>query len=251
MRLKYNKEIEFFFKKYFLPEAFLLKKRLERSIRKNDESEINLVKKLIKPGTDSIDIGVYRGVYSFEMSKYSKKVHAFEPNPIIFKYINKNLKKFIKNIELYNYALSNQSKIINLKVPIRNAEVNKENYEEYYQMGLATIHDENNFKNFENFQIKTKTIDEIIFNDQISFIKIDVEGHELSVIDGAKKTIKKNKPALLVEIEKKHTNKHVSESITHINSLGYNSFYFEKNNLKNTTNLNNLNLYNNFIFLPK
>ena len=251
MRIKFNKEIEFFFKKYFLPEAFLLKKRLERSIKKNDETEINLVKKLIKPGTDSIDIGVYRGVYSYEMSKYSKKVHSFEPNPIIFAYINKNLKKFINNIELYNCALSNQSKIINLKVPIRNAEVSKENFEEYYQMGLATIHEENNFKNFENFQIETKTIDEMFFSDQISFIKIDVEGHELSVIDGAKKLIKKDKPALLVEIEKKHTNKKVNESIIYINSLGYNSFYFEKNSLKNTSDLNNLDLYNNFIFLPK
>tara|TARA_B100000212_G_scaffold340019_1_gene319646 strand:- start:1011 stop:1766 length:756 start_codon:yes stop_codon:yes gene_type:complete len=251
MRLKFNKEIEFFFKKFFFPEGFLLKRRLQRSIKRNDEQEINLVKKFIKSGTDSIDVGVYRGVYSYEMSKYSEKVHSFEPNPIIFKYINKNLKKFIKNIHLYNFALSNQNKTINLKIPIRNSNSNKEIFEEYYEMGKATIHNENNFENYENFEIQTKKIDEFSFDNKISFIKIDVEGHELEVIEGAKNTIKRDKPVLLVEIEKQYTKKEVAESINFINSLGYKSYFFNKKDLKSTTELNNLDLFNNFIFFPK
>ena len=251
MRLKFNKEIEFFFKKFFFPEGFLLKRRLQRSIKRNDEQEINLVKKFIKPGSDSIDVGVYRGVYSYEMSKYSEKVHSFEPNPIIFKYINKNLKKFIKNIHLYNFALSNQNKTINLKIPIRNSNSNKEIFEEYYEMGRATIHNENNFENYENFEIQTKTIDELSFDNKISFIKIDVEGHELEVIEGAKNTIKKDKPILLVEIEKQYTKKEVAESINFINSLGYKSYFFDKKDLKSTNELNNLDSFNNFIFFPK
>ena len=251
MRLKFNKEIEFFFKKFFFPEGFLLKRRLQRSIKRSDEQEINLVKKFIKSGTDSIDVGVYRGVYSYEMSKYSEKVHSFEPNPIIFKYINKNLKKFIKNIHLYNFALSNQNKTINLKIPIRNSNSNKEIFEEYYEMGKATIHNENNFENYENFEIQTKKIDELNFNNKISFIKIDVEGHELEVIEGAKNTIKRDKPVLLVEIEKQYTKKEVAESINFINSLGYKSYFFNKKDLKSTTELNNLDLFNNFIFFPK
>ena len=251
MRLKFNKEIEFFFKKFFFPEGFLLKRRLQRSIKRNDEQEINLVKKFIKSGTDSIDGGVYRGVYSYEMSKYSEKVHSFEPNPIIFKYINKNLKKFIKNIHLYNFALSNQNKTINLKIPIRKSNSNKEIFEEYYEMGKAPIHNENNFENYENFEIQTKTIDELSFDNKISFIKIDVEGHELEVIEGAKNTIKRDKPVLLVEIEKQYTKKEVAESINFINSLGYKSYFFNKKDLKSTTELNNLDLFNNFIFFPK
>ena len=251
MRLKFNKEIEFFFKKFFFPEGFLLKRRLQRSIKRNDEQEINLVKKFIKSGTDSIDVGVYRGVYSYEMSKYSEKVHSFEPNPIIFKYINKNLKKFIKNIHLYNFALSNQNKTINLKIPIRNSNSNKEIFEEYYEMGKATIHNENNVENYENFEIQTKKIDELSFDNKISFIKIDVEGHELEVIEGAKNTIKRDKPVLLVEIEKQYTKKEVAESINFINSLGYKSYFFNKKDLKSTTELNNLDLFNNFIFFPK
>ncbi len=249
MRLKFNKEIEFFIKKYFLPEAFLVKKRLERSINNIDENEIKLVKDLIKPGTDSIDVGVYRGVYSYEMSKYSQMVHSFEPNPVIFKDINKNLKKIIKNIVLYNFALSNENKTFNLKIPIRNPKVSKANYEEYYEMGKATIHKKNEIKNCENFQIKSKKIDDFNFDNEISFIKIDVEGHELEVIEGASETIKRNKPKLLVEIEEKHTQKKVIESINYINSFGYKSFYFENDVLKDTSNIKDYNLNNNYIFI--
>ena len=64
MRTKYHKEIEFFFKKFFFSEKYLLKKRLERAIKNNYEPELAIVKDFISPETDCIDIGVYRGNYS-------------------------------------------------------------------------------------------------------------------------------------------------------------------------------------------
>ena len=124
-----------------------------------------------------------------------------------------------KKIKLYNCALSNQNKLMDLKVPIRNSQFGKKNYEEYYEMGKATIHIENNFQNFEKFEINTKKLDEIDFQNQISFIKIDVEGHEKEVIEGGLNTIQEFKPKLLVEIEKKYTGINVSTSINYINSL--------------------------------
>tara|TARA_Y100000992_G_C21240471_1_gene480452 strand:- start:635 stop:1390 length:756 start_codon:yes stop_codon:yes gene_type:complete len=250
MRIKFNKEIEFFLKKYLFPKTYLLKRRLERSIKNNDEYEIKLVKDFIKKGTDSLDIGVYRGVYSYEMSKYSKIVHSFEPNPIIFNDLKKNLKKIIPNMNLYNFALSNKNENLSLKVPIRNSNVSKENYEEYYKMGKASIHDNNIFDEYEKFKINSKKIDDLKFDNLISFIKIDVEGHEEQVIDGAIQTIKKHKPIMLVEIVEKYTGKNVSKTINFINSLGYKSYYFDNKALKKTQDLNNLNLFNNYIFFP-
>ena len=63
---------------------------------------------------------MYRGVYSYEMSKYSKIVHSFEPNANEKKFIEKNLKKIIKNINFYNCALSDKDSLAPLRVPIRN-----------------------------------------------------------------------------------------------------------------------------------
>ena len=250
MRFKFHKEIEFFLKKFFFPEPVLLKRRLERSIKNKDENEIDLLKRFIKPGTDSIDVGVYRGVYSYEMSKYSKKVHSFEPNPLIFKYINKNLKKISNNIDLYNFALSNENKVSNLRIPIRDKKMNKENYEEHYLMGRATVHELNNFQDYEKFEITLKKIDDFNFDNEISFMKIDVEGHEIEVIEGGKLFIKKNKPVLLVEIEERHSKKNIHHSIDYINGLGYNSYFYDENNLKKTSELKNMKLFTNFIFLP-
>ena len=42
MRIKFNKEIEFLFKKLFISEKYLLRKRLERAIKKNYEEELEL-----------------------------------------------------------------------------------------------------------------------------------------------------------------------------------------------------------------
>ena len=251
MRIKFNKEIEFFFKKIFFSQPYLLKKRLERSIKNNDENELRLVKNLITPGTDSIDIGVYRGVYSFQMSKFSKTVHAFEPNPIIYKDLQKNLLKIIKNIEIYNFALSSNNKNVILKVPIRNPNFSEKNYEEYFEMGRATIHTLNEVKNFKSFNVETKKLDDFKFLNKISFIKIDVEGHESEVIKGSLNLINIHKPILLVEIEEKHTKKNVKETLNYINSLGYESFFYNKNELLSTNSLDNLNKFNNYIFKPK
>ena len=250
MRIKYHKEIEFFLKNNFLTQHYFLKKRLERSIKNNDEQEIRLVKNFIIPNTDSIDVGVYRGVYSYEMSKYSKIVHSFEPNPILLSHIEKNLKKIIRNINFYNFALSDKQSIVPLKVPIRNKKYKKDNYEEYYQMGRASIHDQNKFKDFERFNVESQKLDNFNFANRISFIKIDVEGHEMEVIKGAEKTIKNNKPILLVEIEEQYTKKNINDTLGYINSLGYNSFYFNDNKLVNTNDLNKLSSFYNFIFKP-
>ena len=95
---------------------------------------------------------------------------------------------------------------------------------------------------------KTKAVSEK--NKDISFIKIDVEGHEKEVINGSKNIIINNRPTLLVEIEERHSNHPVNETIKFINNLGYNSFYTKDNNLYKTNDLIDINSENNFIFLP-
>lgn len=250
MRVKFNKEIEFFLKKIFFSQSFLLKRRLERAIRNNEENEIKLVKKFVNKDSDCIDIGVYRGVYTYEMSKYAKVVHSFEANPIIFENLKKNLMKLKKNINFHNFALSNKNEKVELKIPIRNSNSSKDNYKEYYKLGRATIHEDNAIQNYEKFIIDGKKLDDCNFKNKISLIKIDVEGHEIPVIEGGMKTILDNKPTLIVEIEERHSNQKVSFAINFINSIGYKSFYFLDDKLKTTDELDDLNKCRNYIFLP-
>ena len=250
MRIKYHKEIEFFLKRFFFSEKFLLKKKLERGIKDKYEPELKLIKEFIVKGTDGLDIGAYQGIYSYEISKYAKTVHAFEFNPIIFPFLNRNIYKIINNIKLYNFGLSNKNGKSTLRIPIRNKLFREENYEEFFEMGRATIHDKNEFNEFKTLSVNVKKLDDFQFENPISFIKIDVEGHEVEVIEGAIATINRNKPILLVEIEERYSKKKVIDTIKFVNALGYKSYYFNKKELINTATLTNFNSYNNFIFKP-
>jgi len=249
MKFKYNKEIEYFIKKIFFSEKYLLKRRLERAFKKKYENELLILNKLVNKNLDSVDIGVFRGVYSYQLSKHSTHVHSFEPNPLIYTYLNKNLTKIISNMTLYNYAISDTSGNAELRIPRRNNTFIKDNYDEQYRLGLATIHKKNIFKSdIDSFIVKTIKLDQILTNKKIGFIKIDVEGHEKNVINSANEIIKKYRPNLLVEIEKRHNNENVEDTINFINNLGYKSFFLDNNNLISTKELKNFDLKNNFIF---
>ena len=244
------KDLEFIIKKIFFSQSYLLKKRLVRAIKNNYEKELTIIDRFSDKSKNAVDIGVYRGVYSLKLSQNFNQIHAFEPNPLLFPYLNNNLKKIIKNINLYNLALSDKSGETELKLPVRSESIFKDNIEELYQLGAASIHPENEFENFKKVHVKVDKLDNILIKN-IGFIKIDVEGHELEVIEGAKETIAKDKPILLIEIEKRHSKRPVEETINKINKLKYDCFFVKDKKLIHIEKLNNKNLENNFFFLPK
>ncbi len=245
------KDIEYFIKKTFFSKNFLLKRRLEREISKNYEKELSIIHDYEDKNKAAIDVGVYRGVYSYKLSKHFKKVFSFEPNPLIYENLNSTLTKITNNIEIFNYALSNTEGITKLKIPNRGNSLFDKNYEELFKLGAATIHEENDIIDYESFDVKKTLLDKIIpSSEKIGFIKIDVEGHESEVIKGSIDTIKRDKPILLIEIEEKHTKKPINDTINFVKNIGYDcyqlhnreisKFEIKKHNIKD----------NNFIFLP-
>ena len=245
------KDLEYILKKIFFSEKYLLKKRLIRSINKSYEKELEIINEYSDKSKVAIDVGVYRGVYTYKLSGLFEKVICFEPNPLLYKYLKEYLTKILDNIEIYNYALSDKTGSTFLKVPNRGKSLFNNNYEELYKLGAATIHENNVLIDYKSFEVKTKKLDELIKNENIGFIKIDVEGHETEVIKGSIEIIKKNKPTLLVEIEEKHTNQPIEFTINFIKKLGYECFQYKENKVK----LFNLREHkprdNNFLFIKK
>ena len=70
--------------------------------------------------------------------------------------MEKNLKKILNNIQLYNYALSDSNGDTKLKLPTRSASFFKNNIEELYQLGAASIHPKNKFNDFKEVIVKKK-----------------------------------------------------------------------------------------------
>jgi hypothetical protein len=116
--------------------------------------------------------------------------------------------------------------------------------------------------------VPVKRLDDFQIKDVVA-LKIDVEGHELAVILGARETIAACKPLLVIEIEERHHPGQSSEIINYIKSLGYDCAYldvegnvmsadkFDFPALQDVNNLPNPivgggGIYvNDFIFLPR
>ena len=244
------KDLEFFLKKTFVSQKYLLKKRLNRAINKNYEKELSIIDKFSNQSKSAVDVGVYRGVYSYKLAQKFKHVYAYEPNPLIYPFLEKNLTKIVKNLTLSNYALSDSNGVVNLNIPNRSKSIFKNNVEELFKLGCASIHDENLFEGYKSIEVNKTTLDETLKDTNIGFIKIDVEGHEREVVEGAKNLIKICKPVLLVEIEKRHNKKPVMETINFINQLGYSAFYCKNNELNSIEKLKNFDQEINFYFIP-
>ena len=159
------------------------------------EDELFNIDKFITKKGNAIDIGCNRGLYSYALSKQKKinNIYSFEPN----KYILSDLYHYkSQNIKIYNFALSSKNQIQNLIIPyFKNFELD----------GFATlnkkIYFDRKFKKFKKIKIKARKLDDFNFKN-ISFIKIDVEGHEINLLNGSKKTFRANKPDCLIEIKK-------------------------------------------------
>ncbi|GGH17223.1 hypothetical protein GCM10007036_18510 [Alsobacter metallidurans] len=63
--------------------------------------------------------------------------------------------------------------------------------------------------------------------DDVAVIKIDVEGHEAAVLAGARETILRNRPALVVEIEERHHPGRSSSIVDDLVANGYRAHYIE------------------------
>jgi hypothetical protein len=61
--------------------------------------------------------------------------------------------------------------------------------------------------------------------DEVSFIKIDAEGHEELVLNGASATLTRCRPNLLIEIEQRHLRKSIDEVLRHVLSFGYRGYF--------------------------
>ncbi len=157
-----------------------------------DEEIYKVAKKYIQPDSTVLDIGSNFGQMAILMSKLvgpKGKVHAFEADDFVFSILEKNSKENSSNIIPHFGAVHNKSGEI-LYFP----EQNFERFDAYGSYGIDYV-------NKKGRQVNTLTIDEINFDSKISFIKIDVQGGDLLAMQGAIKTIEKNKCPIIFEYE--------------------------------------------------
>jgi FkbM family methyltransferase len=146
-----------------------------------------------------LDIGANLGSYCIPLAKKYPdiKFHAFEPQRIVSYQLCANvIINGLENVYAYELALSNESTSLELTTPDYATEGN---------IGAFSINDEVRANEYECPTVNTTDRIDVTLLDWLNFdnirlLKIDVEGHELEVIQGGIETIKKNNyPPIIFE----------------------------------------------------
>jgi FkbM family methyltransferase len=210
------------------------------------EVVVSILKKL-KPDFTFYDIGSNTGWYTMIASTINdtSKVYSFEP---IIEHVNYqketiSLNRKENQVNVFEIALSDHTGIETIRLA-----------------GSGTTL-ENDFLevDFGVRKISVKTLDEMIVENNIpnpDFIKIDVEGHEYKVLQGAQKMLKQETPILFVELAKTFnhihfTNKTFEKTFLFLSELGYSPYIVNNNHIKKfdpSTDIDGVHMY---LFLHK
>jgi FkbM family methyltransferase len=181
---------------------------------RSGEPELRLLKNLVDPNKNSVDIGANKGSYTYFLSRLSKHVFAYEPNPDLATFLTRAVGD--SNVSVYPIALSDKEGIAKLSIPIVDTFA-------YDQLGSLEL--QNTSEEKQAFDVPIKCLDDRGHHN-VGFVKIDVEGHEETVIDGAIRLISQQHPVLIIEIEQKHhPNQDISVIFSKILALGYEGFF--------------------------
>jgi|SRR5579875_379605 len=210
----------------------------------------DMMRLLMDPARDTVDAGAHQGTYSWFFSRHSRRVYSFEPNPENFRLLSRLGPRVI----CYQAALSEEAGEAELRVPYG---------------ATGTVLDEGGTiagsvqTPARSFHIRCISLDDLGLND-VGFLKVDVEGAELKVLKGARRTIATSRPKLMVEINGHEVGEaRLRETVAWIEALGYDCLYFSNRRLLTFRHFNlerdqlepvgrgdMRNYANNFVFLP-
>jgi len=155
-----------------------------------ENSLIEWCKQYCNPGSLFLDIGAHTGSYAISLAKYAKQVYAFEPQKMTYYALCGGVAlSCLTNIECCNYGLGNETQVGKQQLYIVSNDG-----------GGSTVQAPDKDKIMGTETIEIKTLDSLHITDPISFIKMDVEDNELSVLQGGRETILRNdRPHILFE----------------------------------------------------
>jgi FkbM family methyltransferase len=152
-------------------------------------AEIAFLRSIVRRNSIVADVGANQGLYSLCLARIALDghVYAFEPDPELFRCLESNVRNNrLINVSTIRAAVSNESGILSLAVNELNRGDNR------VRKAL------NGTPSSE--QVQAVTIDEAVTDTRLDLLKIDVQGFEIEVLQGAQKTLKNN-PHLAIAFE--------------------------------------------------
>jgi FkbM family methyltransferase len=219
---------------------------IAHSERRWGEPELRLLPLLTSPIRVAIDVGAADGVYTYFLCRHAQECYAFEPNPSSAS----RLRQYLPEVQLHACALSDHPGELELRVPsVAGLVLN----------GWGTVDVANTFASLPHhkiahFRVPCAPLDSFqLLN--VGFIKIDVEGHEISVLRGARETLRSCRPNLLVEAEDRHRAGAVADVCRFLAELNYRGWFLNEGLLLpieclRASDVVTTRYINNIIFIP-
>lgn len=177
----------------------------------DDEIETQLLDLFAPANRDAIDVGANWGVYARKLANVCPRVHCFEPNPELAAILRRTLPR---NCRVEQAAVSERDGSDTLHLPLDGARIID---------GLASLRAP---QAGPAAQIAVRTIALDAYADRpIGFVKIDVEGAEMSVLAGARALIARQTPTFLIEIEERHHAGAIDEARRFFEAIGYQGWF--------------------------
>ncbi len=156
----------------------------------------------VRAGSTALDVGAHIGSIAVPMARLvgpSGQVYAFEPQHVAYRQLVHNLRlNDLGQAVPLRFAVGAENTIIEMN-PVRRDD------------GQVAVGEGGD-------QAELRTLDGFGFSD-VSLIKIDVEGYELEVLKGAEELIRRERPALIVEI--REVDQAREETFRKLDELGY------------------------------
>lgn len=170
---------------YWLPKSDnhferLIKKRISQGGPAEYQDDVrDAAYNYVKKFDVCVDVGANVGFWAKPLASKFKKVIAFEPLEQVYSCLEKNVEGL--PVEIHKHALGSVNDTVDIVFNSSNT-------------GSSAI----NESSFGKGSIEIKTIDSLNL-DHFDMIKIDCERHDLEVLVGAKETLLKYKPIVVVE----------------------------------------------------
>jgi FkbM family methyltransferase len=153
------------------------------------EPELAVLDKLMRRGGTAVDIGANQGFFAFALSRVADRVVCFEPNPDYAAFARWMLRG---RAEVHAVALADNPGRGTFHVPHAD-----DGLVLHFAGSLKQTHAQ--FKTIATYEVDIRTLDEFALTD-VRFIKADVEGSEREVLEGARVTIARERPPILLEL---------------------------------------------------
>ncbi len=159
---------------------------------KQDAFEISLMRKYINPGDNVLDIGANIGFYAEILSGIvgeKGKVHCFEPDTTNFKHLQNRCKK-LPNVTINNKAVSEKTETIKIytskKLNVDHRTYKPDEYDREIDIHAISIDEYLGLP----FTLSSLSVNSSTQGDKkVNFIKMDIQGFEMSAVKGMEKTL--------------------------------------------------------------